>query len=332
MALLLIAVCVGMVLTPLLGAQQAPDAPPGAGEPVGMTRILKWKDGRAAAFVLQFDDSIPSHLNTAIPELEKRSFVGTFYINPGSARFRQHEARWKQAAASESVVLANHTFTHVGATSIDQLRDELVRCSEAIAALLPPDRRTRLVAFARPGGVPWTVERGEVDAVLAEYRLVARPPFSGPPITQKSAAELVATVDAALRTGEMGHADFHGVDGDWHSAPLDWYLALLDKLDAERERIWVTDLVSWHQYATQREAATVRPVSAGDAELRVELTATTDAALYDLPLTLQTRVPDGWTTVQVVQGEAVATVEARDGWVMYDAAAGRGQIVLRPVR
>ena len=48
------------------------------------TQILKWKDGKKAAFMLGFDDSAPSQLENVVPELERRKIIGNFYLVTGN--------------------------------------------------------------------------------------------------------------------------------------------------------------------------------------------------------------------------------------------------------
>src|SRR3954463_2780157 len=76
--------------------------------------VLKWKDGKKAVFVLSFDDSAPSQLKNAIPELEKRKIPGTFYLVTGSGIWNNTHTKWEAAAQSPYVVVANHTLTHKG--------------------------------------------------------------------------------------------------------------------------------------------------------------------------------------------------------------------------
>src|SRR5213078_4430207 len=102
--------------------------------------------------------------------------------------------------------------------------------------------------------------------------------------------ELVAAVDKAIEKGDMGHADFHGVGADWLVTPVEWFTALLDKLEATRDVVWVTDTASWHKYVKERESAEIKTAEATPAGIRVELTSKLDPALYDLPLTLSTAV------------------------------------------
>lgn len=313
----------GVVLSVLLGAFFA------GAEPVGNTEVLAWRDGKKAAFFLAFDDSCPSHVKNAIPELERRGLVGTFYINPGRGPFQGARDVWeKKLPKSPAVVYGNHTFAHTGATNTVHLDVELARCHEVIRACYPERKWPCLVSFGRPGGVPWTVTEAEKKAALAKYNLVERPPFFSFPFNVKDQAAVCALVDKAIAKGDAGHLDFHGVGGDWLSVPLDIFTALLDKLAACRDDVWVTDHITCHKYLTERAGAQARVVRADAASIRVALTSAADPALYDAPLTLETRVPDGWTACAVVQGNARTECAAADGKIRYDARPGSDEIVI----
>ena len=109
-------------------AQAATPAREEPGQESGATQILKWKDGKQAVFLLEFDDSCESHLKNAIPELKKRGMVGTFYINPGNGPFQNERQAWeKDLPNNPAVVYGNHTFKHRGVTNAIQLDAELAR-------------------------------------------------------------------------------------------------------------------------------------------------------------------------------------------------------------
>jgi peptidoglycan/xylan/chitin deacetylase (PgdA/CDA1 family) len=302
---------------------------PGSKTP-GATHVLKWQDGKKACFMLAFDDGAPSQLKNVIPELEKRKIVGTFYLVTGNSLYAALKSKWEAAAKSPNVVVANHTFTHKGVTNAEELEPELAKNNEVLLALYPDRPRPRLLAFGKPGGVPWNVPKEELAAALARHQLVDRPPFAGPPIHYKSAAETVAVVDRALEKGEMGHLDFHGVGADWLITPLDWFTALLDKLEANREALWITDTASWYQYVSERDSAEVKPLESNASGIRIELTCKLDHALYDLPLTLVTVVPADWKNCTVVQDQIKTNVPVREGTVQYSALPNRGAIVIQP--
>ncbi len=311
--------------SPTLGAEASAETP-------GATRVLKWQDGKKACFMLAFDDGAPSQLKNVVPELMQRKIVGTFYLVTGNSLYAANKTKWEAAVQSPYIVAANHTSTHKGVTNVEELDVELAKCNEVLYQLHPERKQPRLLVFGKPGGVPWIVSKEDLQQMLTKHHLADRPPFQGPPIHQKSAAEMIAAVDTALAKGEMGHLDFHGVGGDWLVTPMEWFTALLDKLEAGREQLWITDGISWAKYVKERDGAQIKTLETSPARVRVELTSNVDPTLYDLPLTLSTRVPSDWKSCQITQGTTKTTIPAADGVVQYPALPGGGEIVLQPVR
>jgi peptidoglycan/xylan/chitin deacetylase (PgdA/CDA1 family) len=296
------------------------------------TRILKWKDGKKGVFLLAFDDSCPSHVDNAVPELVKRGIPGTFYVNPGNGPWQARRQAWEgDIPGQPGIEYGNHTFWHRGATNAVQLDVELAKCAEAIDGCFPERKKPRLVSFGRPGGVPWTVTEDEKKAALAKYHLAERPPFYGPPFHVKTVPEMEAWVDGAIAKGEMRHLDFHGVGGDWHVASMEYFTALLDRLVANRDKLWLTDAVSYHQYAAERDGTTVEVLQSDATGVRLRLACPLDPALYDLPLTLETRVPAAWGLCRVTQGATTVDVAASEGTIRYDALPGGGEVAIRPL-
>src|SRR3954467_7929180 len=89
------------------------------------TQVLKWKDGKKAVFILSFDDSCQSQLNNVVPELNKRKLTGTFYLVMGGGVHAGRKKDWEAAVKSPYIVDANHTFTHKGVKSVEELDGEL---------------------------------------------------------------------------------------------------------------------------------------------------------------------------------------------------------------
>lgn len=293
------------------------------------TQVLKWKDGKKAVIMLGFDDSAPSQLKNVVPELEKRKMVGTFYLVTGNTLYAALKRQWEAAARSPYVVVANHTFTHKGVNNAQELEPELAKCNEVLYAMHPERKQPHLLGFGKPGGVPWQVTPDEVRDALKKHHLADRPPFVGPPINYKSAAETVAVVDAAIAKGEMRQLVFHGVGGDWLVTPVEWFTALLDKLETVRDQVWITDVVSWHQYVTERNSAEIKKEKSDKDSITFDLTFNVDPALYDLPLTLSTQVPADWKSCVVTQGANTSTCAVNSGTVQYDVVPNGGPVALK---
>lgn len=291
--------------------------------------IMKWKDGKKAVFMLEFDDSCVSHVKTAIPELVKRGMVGTFYINPGNGPYQNEKSAWENDIPKTGMEYGNHTFKHKGAPSVEVLDEELALCSDVINKCFPDRKQPRLVSFGQPGGVPWTITDEEKNQLLKKYNLVQRPSFFGYPFHAKTKEDVLKLVDDAIAKGDMGHHDFHGVGGDWLITPTDIFLALLDKLDACKDVVWVTDPVSYHKYLTERKAAELKLAGKANDKITLQLTCTTDPALYDLPLTLYVRVPPQWKAFSVTQGKDKLVSQLSDGMLRFAASPVTGEITVR---
>ena len=317
-----------------LGLGQAARAADAAGP--GATRVARWPDDKPAAFMLMFDDSAPSDVKNAIPEMKKRGLTGTFYINPGCGHYQALKDDWEKTIPAEGMEYGNHTWDHKGAKSAELLDEELAKCNEVIFRLISGPK-PRLVSFGRPGvdKDAWTVTEAQVTEALAKHHLVERPTFNGhgAAVFLKSADDYVKQVDQALAKGEAGYVIFHGVGGDWISCPLGDFIALCDKLVAERDRLWIAGTIAAHKYQTERDGATVTVDKADANQITIALAVKTASALYDAPLTLVTRVPAGWTRCSVVQG-ANPAVEATavGGSLRYAVKPTAGAITISPAK
>ena len=104
------------------------------------------------------------------------------------------------------------------------------------------------------------------------------------------------------------------------------------RLQADRAKIWTTDHITYHKYLQERKGAKATITSANDQQIRLALSSDADATLYDQPLTLRTRVPAGWKTCTVAQGESRATAQVTNGIavrmaVLYLCAGGQPEHV-----
>jgi hypothetical protein len=298
--------------------------------PQAETRVATWQEDKKAAFMMMFDDNAPTQLKNVIPELRKRKLTGTFYVCPGKKPF--FTPAWEKDVLAAGLEFGNHTMTHSGARDVANLEEELKGVNDVLARLLPGRKLPRLISFGTPG-VPkgtWKVSDEELRQALAKVHLVDRGP--GNPIAAvhvKTGAEMLAVVDKAVASGGSAYIIFHGVGGDWISTPTDEFLALLDGLVARRDRVWVADHISVHQYEMERRTAEVKVVRRADDALHLSLTCRADPDLYDQPLTLLTPAPPGWEACEVVQGARKSTVSAAGGILRYQAVPGREDIVLR---
>lgn len=319
-----------MFLTLLLTVSCSEPGSPATESTLGRTVVNTWKDGKKAAFLISFDDNLPSQLENVVPLLDQRQITGTFYVVPGGPLWAPDEARWIEAAQSPYIVLANHTFTHEGVNSVEELDAELSKCNDVLYGIYANRSRPFLLSFGQPGGVPWNVTPEEQSTAFQRHFLVERPPFRGSPMNYTTPDELLAAVDESITQGAMGHVEMHGVGGDYLETPVEWLVALLDKLEAEKDQLWVPDQAAFAQYVAERDTADVRVISASANEIRATLTTQQDPAIYNYPLTLTTEVPAAWRSALVTQAGTAVEVPVVNGAINYDARPGPGEIRITP--
>lgn len=330
----LLRVALAAMLSATLLATETAEAP-------GATRIATWQDDRKAAFLLMFDDGWPSHWQVAVPELEKRGLIATFYVNPAKGEFAKFPKQWAAALATGAVVLGNHTMTHQGAATPEAGVKEIGDCQAALYRLAP-GKEPRLFSFGMPGVKEWKLPKDQHQATLTANHLIDRPTFSGHGAVYhlKTSAEMLALADKAIAAKGMEYLVVHGVERlepkwgyqDFWALKQDVFLPVLDGLKERRDRgdLWITDHVTWHQYQEERRSAQVAVHEASATRITLALTCSADPAFYDCPLTLVTQVPAGWSQVLVVQGGAPTTCTAAAGAVRFRARPGADPITLTP--
>ena len=303
---------------------------------VGDTKIARWKDDRAAAFLLMFDDGWPSHWQVAIPEMQKRGIVGTFYINPEKGEYKKFEEKWTTEIPKTGVVVfGDHTMTHQGVRDVEHAEYEIGECANYIRNVTKKTK-PELLSYAQPGVGPgkWNLGDEDTKMILKKYNLIDRPTFRGHGAVYhlKTTEEMLALADKAIAEKGMEYLIVHGVERiepDWGYQdfwPLkqDVFFPLLDGLKerSEKKDLWVTDHITQHKYEVQRDASEVKVLRKVERGIELELKCSVDTNLYDGSLTLITEVPKSWNKVTVTQGEQKTEVAAKEGFVKFDALPG----------
>jgi peptidoglycan/xylan/chitin deacetylase (PgdA/CDA1 family) len=311
---------------------------------VGETRVARWKDDCKASFLLMFDDSWPSHVQVAAPELVKRGLIATFYINPGKGEYLKFATDWQEKLWKQGMVYGNHTMTHKGVTDLENAEWEIGECARVIR-LMVRGKPDRLVSYGQPGVAQdaWKITPEQLESLLKKHHMISRPTFDGHGAVYhlKTTAEMLALADKAIADGGMEYLVVHGVERttprlgyqDFWPLPQAMFFPLLDALEERRDRgdLWITDHISQHQYETERNSAVVKVVEAGEKGIKLELTSTADPKFYDLPLTLVTRVPGTWKTVKIQHANVEYRVPARpDHTVRFDCVPDGQPVLLQP--
>jgi peptidoglycan/xylan/chitin deacetylase (PgdA/CDA1 family) len=231
-----------------------------------------WPDGKRAAVVLTYDDTLVSQLDIAIPALDATGLKGTFFLI-GSKITPEQIARWRSAAA-EGHELGNHTIRHAcphanypPAKKIDTSEtydvDTMLTEIRTMNTMLTAIDGKLQHSYATPCGQHLA---GGVDYLpalrasgLVRYTRSADPsehPFDPMNVPARffpstaTGADLIAAVQDAERKGGMIVFGFHGVGGDYLSVSAQAHAQLLAYLKAHSDTIWVAPFSTVMDYAT----------------------------------------------------------------------------------
>lgn len=231
-----------------------------------------WPDGKRAAVVLTYDDTLVSQLDIAMPALDAAGLKGTFFLI-GSKITPEQIVRWRSAAA-EGHELGNHTIRHACPQAnyppakkidtsetydVDTMLTEIGTMNTMLTAIdgklqhsyatpcgqhlaggvdyLPALRASRLVRYTRAADPS---ER-PLDPMNVPARFFP---------SSATGADLIAAVQDAERKGGMIVLGFHGVGGDYLSVSAQAHAQLLAYLKAHADTIWVAPFSTVMDYAT----------------------------------------------------------------------------------
>ena len=173
--------------------------------------ICSFPDGKSAMLALTFDDGTLDHLEIAAPELEKRGWRGTFYINPQSNdRARSRWLNWDgiRELHRRGHEIGNHSMSHTNPQRLAQEKQ-----FEALAwEITEAQRQIFEHTGARPVTytAPYGVNEEFVSRLLAANNLLNTPPrtYIGENTTP---AEFAKILEQSIQPGAFTVIMFHGV-------------------------------------------------------------------------------------------------------------------------
>ncbi len=303
------------------------------------SKVTNWKDDKQAAFLLMFDDGMPSAYQVAIPELLKRKMIATFYVCPGSSSWTasaESKNQWENLIPKTGMAYGDHTWTHKGAADLEIEDREIRLAQEKIHSIFYNDGKKHLISYGQPGVDVWFDWGAGLTAILNKYYLISRPDFAGHGAVYhwQTAEQMLALADKAIISKGREYLVIHGVERrvsegdpnfgyqDFWPLDKDIFRAVLDGLAQRRDegKLWITDHISQYKYQMERDSKPVFETKfTSETEVRLTMTCTLDRELFDLPLTVITEVPGNWISAVVTQGNKVTKVPVNYGRVMYDA-------------
>ncbi len=239
-----------------------------------------WPNGARAAVSLAYDDALDSHLDIALPALDRAGLKASFYLQLSNPAVAQRMQAWRQAA-HRGHELGNHTLFHqcsasqperswvaahrdLDKMSVDQLRDQVLLANIMLHAIDGRSERS----FTAPcgdllaGGLPY------LPAIAAQFVAIKAGAASGALLSMRgfdpyavrvhapvglSGRQLIALVEQAGARGTMVNLTFHGVGGDYLQVSEQAHRELLDYLAANRKRYWTDTFLNIMKYVKAQQ-------------------------------------------------------------------------------
>ena len=298
--------------------------------------VAKWKDGKACAVCFTFDDGLKDQAVIAAPELEKRGWKGTFFINAsmidGEIRPRPDRMNWDDVADlfSAGHEISNHGWAHRKLTKIpfDEAVIEIERNDSAILA--------RTGSFPLTFCYPYNAKDEKIAATASEKRVGTRMKQyafgnASPDV------QLHKRLDNAIAKNDAAVWMTHGIESGYDSFgdEVRRFAAFLDYVKSREDSIWVTTFVHLCMYENLRdstqlqiESGNVHRNNRSHGKVIVEPVCPLHEELYDIPLTLSVRTPDAASVKAKQNGKRLHATE-KDGTVFFDFDPFGGPISVR---
>ncbi|UCC94482.1 MAG: polysaccharide deacetylase family protein, partial [Candidatus Omnitrophota bacterium] len=302
--------------------------------------IMKWRDNRAAAVSVTFDDGYLSQATTGANLLTARNLQGTFFL-VSSAQDTRWE-NWRQLA-EQGHEMASHTVTHLYLTTLSEteLRQELSESQETINLNIPTQS---CLTFA----YPYSDQNEFVQAITSEYYIAGRCTWTGTlnhypggpydPINfftigsfcfdNASLEEVEYQLDQSEALNAWFCVHMHGITSEKANRLSQFLDELLTR------NIWVDTLGTIVRYMREKIFSTLTILSESSNEITLDLTHPLNNDIYNIPLTIRSTVPLSWDEVEISQDESTFVIEPvienNEAVVYYDAIPNAGLIILSP--
>jgi peptidoglycan/xylan/chitin deacetylase (PgdA/CDA1 family) len=233
---------------------------------------IEWPKNTRTAVSLSYDDALNSHLDHAVPALDKHDIKATFYLIIAADAVRERMGEWRDLA-SRGHELGNHTIYHacsgslpdrdwvsedndLDSRSIEQIKSEVLTANTFLQALDGLKERT----FTPPCN-DLVVKDGNYLPAVSQYFVAVKGQNNGmregasplyAPVGE-SGQELIDYVKRNTKDGMLLNILFHGVGGDHLSVSAEAHDELLRFLAENRNIYWTDSYINIMRYVNEQQ-------------------------------------------------------------------------------
>lgn len=331
----------------------------------GEADICLWKDDKYAAISITIDDNCRPDHDWWLAQAEKHGFKLTWFVITDGVEgknkgFSGTWADWQRLAdAGHSI--QSHTSNHCSAKKGEPpLPDEMVHSMyrDSLAAVNAHITNNVANCIAYPCGEAH-------EEIAAQYAIACRGVYGAPnPVNtinylnvnegnysqgyinvllggEADNPKWLNKPNKPFRRGwcaVLHHLVHHGKTSEQIAKSVSDCEQKLDNLAKYKDRIWFGTFPAVAKYGQERDTATLATSFSDETRITLSLADRMDDTLFDEPLTVKVRLPDGWSQAKVCATQGGKPVQSRflehEGhpYALVDAVPDRGEIVLKPIR
>jgi len=313
------------------------------------TEICPAFDNKKAIYTFTSDDGFTNaatFFNNEFKRLDLRGSLALVanWINGAQTPASTYDF-WNNLLADGRFDIINHSKTHVKFSSItntqigqDSLRNEIIGNQTVFRTKFPTQD---FITIANPS----VVNTDAADVLIKQSHYAARNGTSGYNSLNPTEAEwfklkmlanyFSSKSRAAYSTEINRYVDniiankqwlillTHGIGTGANAMPDSAFTRHFEYVASKRADLWIAPLGEATKYIRERQNANILTVDSTASRIAISMTHQLDAAIFDYPLTLKTKLPIGWTSVTVTQGTQTAIVNAvqenNNRYIYYNA-------------
>jgi len=264
---------------------------------------------------------------------------------PTSISTDQDGATWDDLVkySEKGHEFACHTISHAHLSNLDEenILYELIKCKDDIEDHLgyrhtlsvecpygTHDDRVLNIAYPLFPFMRNSAPEDYIDEILRgnsrtpgktdkEYIQWQRGPLSGTPYS-----EMTSWIDTSIHYNIWLVLVFHGIEGiGWEALSTETVQEYFNYIESKEEDIWVATFQDAYKYIRERMNSVVYE-TVDEGAMAVEVSNELDKKIYDIPLTLKTKIPEDWEKVQFQKGNTLKVInsitEGEHRYVIYD--------------
>ncbi len=318
----------------------------------GDAHVCLWKDDRLCALSITIDDNCAPDHAWWIEQGKKYGWKFTWFVITERAGTGGYWGTWDGWTNLRQLGhdVQSHTVTHLhfgdeGRTD-DEIKDIDTEYAVSIRQIEENLKGHRCAVLAYPGGKNSHLNDREV---AAKYYIGARGTVGH--INRANQIDYLNTSSiGGINIGGAPWSEFNnlldpaqyrgrGYRGwyctHFHGVKEDRRQELSEKLDYIKQRedqVWVGLFREVVMYGQQRDTAKLKMLDSRNGEIRFIPSDDMDDTLFDFPLTIKVRLPDGWKTVRATQAGVPVEVclSEHDGgrFALVQAVPDKGEVAL----